>query len=296
MISVIICSRSANQTLLNNIETTIGVTYEVILIDNSNNDYSICAAYNLGVKRSKYATLCFMHDDIIYHTNNWGSAVLNHFNNAEAGSIGIAGTPYYSYMPGAWWGSGVFYEHILQSSNTNKQPVLKSNSNGHLTRQVVAFDGVWFCIRKSLFEQIKFDETNFKGFHFYEADICMQMHNLGIKMYCVNNVRIHHSSTGSMDNSWIENALIFQKKWRKKLPALCTNINFNQQCKFEYKALNEFIWICATNNWSNRKIYNLALNHLLSFKRGYMFYKTPGYFIKFAFKMIFKKGAPFYSI
>jgi len=296
MISVIICSRSTNQTLVNNIEATIGVPYEVILIDNSNNEYSICAAYNLGVKKSKYAALCFMHDDVAYQSNNWGNAVLNHFNNEQVNAIGIAGTPYYSFMPGAWWGSGVFYEHILQSSPTDQQPVLKSNSNGLLTQQVVAFDGVWFCIKKSLFELIKFDETGFKGFHFYDADICMQLHNLGVKMYCVNDVLVHHSSIGSMNNTWIENALIFQEKWRQKLPALCTNISFDQLCRFEYKILNEFIWICASNGWENRRIYKLALKYLLSFKKGYLFYKTPGYFIKFMFKMIFKKGTPFYSI
>jgi GT2 family glycosyltransferase len=296
MISVIICSRSTNQTLVNNIEATIGVPYEVILIDNSNNEHSICTAYNLGVKKSKYATLCFMHDDIAYQSNNWGNAVLNHFNNEQVNAIGIAGTPYYSFMPGPWWGSGIFYEHILQSSQTDKHPVLKSNSNGLLTQQVVAFDGVWFCIKKSLFELIKFDEASFKGFHFYDADICMQLHSLGVKMYCVNDVLVHHSSIGSMNNTWIENALIFQKKWRQKLPALCTNISFDQLCSFEYKILNEFIWTCASNGWENRRIYKLALKYLLSFKKGYLFYKTPGYFIKFTFKMIFKKGMPFYSI
>jgi hypothetical protein len=132
MISVIICSRSTNQTLVNNIEATIGVPYEVILIDNSNNEHSICTAYNLGVKKSKYATLCFMHDDIAYQSNNWGNAVLNHFNNEQVNAIGIAGTPYYSFMPGPWWGSGIFYEHILQSSQTDKHPVLNQTVMGCL--------------------------------------------------------------------------------------------------------------------------------------------------------------------
>ncbi|ASU36800.1 glycosyltransferase [Mucilaginibacter xinganensis] len=296
MISVIICSRSANPQLLANIENTIGVLHEVILIDNSTNKYGICAAYNAGVKKSRYPVLCFMHDDIQYHTNNWGSAVLDHFSSDDVGGIGVAGTPYYSYMPGAWWGSGVFYEHILQSSQTDPVPVLKSNIDRQPIWQVVAFDGVWFCVKKSLFEQVAFDETTFKGFHFYDVDLCMQLHTLGVKMYCVNDILIHHSSIGSMNNTWIENARVFQKKWAQKLPAFCVNTSFNSLCRFEYKILNEFIWICASNNWPNRKIYSLALKYLLSFKKGFLFYKTPGYFIKFTFKMIFKKGSPFYSI
>lgn len=297
MISIIICSRSSDISpfLRDNIKATIGIDHEIIVIDNSNNQHSIFSAYNWGVKQSKYPYLCFMHDDIEYHTNNWGRAVLNHLNNNKTGAIGIAGTPYHSYMPGAWWGSGIFYEHILQSSKINREPVLKSNSNGLVCRQAVALDGVWFCIKKSLFDLIKFDETSFKGFHFYDMDICMQMHRLGVKMDCINDVLIHHTSIGNTDNTWIENALIFQKKWQQVLPALCVDISFNQLCRFEYKTLNEFIWICASNNWPNKKIYSLALKYLLKFKRGYLFYKTPGYFIKFSFKMLFKKGAPFYS-
>ncbi|MDP9077353.1 MAG: glycosyltransferase family protein [Bacteroidota bacterium] len=281
--------------MLNNIEATIGVPYEVIVIDNSKNEYGICAAYNHGVAKSKYQTLCFMHDDIEYQTNNWGNIVLDHFNNEKVGAIGIAGTPYYSFMPGAWWGSGVFYEHILQSTKINQEPVLKSNVEGANKYEVVAFDGVWFSIRKSLFDRIKFDEINFKGFHFYDMDICMQMHNLGIKMYCVNDVLIHHTSLGNTDNTWIENALVCQKKWQQKLPAQSINISFSKLCRFEFKTLNEFIWICASNGWTNKKIYSLALKYLLKFKKGFLFYKTPGYFIKFTFKMLFKKGAPFYS-
>jgi GT2 family glycosyltransferase len=296
MISIIICSRSENQAFLKNIEVTIGVPYEVIVIDNSKNEYGISAAYNAGVAKSKYQTLCFMHDDIEYHTHNWGNAVLGHFNNEETGAIGIAGTPYYSFMPGAWWGSGVFYEHILQSSQTDPKPVLKSNSKGHLARRIVAFDGVWFCIKKSLFGQVSFDEAVFGGFHFYDADLCMQLHKLGVKMYCVNDILIQHSSIGSMNNGWIENACHFQKKWKERLPAVCVNTGFHRSCRFEYKILNEFIWICASNGWVNRKIYGLALTYLLSFKKGFLFYKTPGYFIKFTFKMIFKKGSPFYSL
>lgn len=295
MISVVICSRSFNQPLLDNIEATIGVQHEVIVIDNSKNKYGICTAYNAGVAKSKYPVLCFMHDDIEYKTNNWGEAILHHFKDESIGGIGIAGTPYYSFMPGAWWGSGVFYEHILQSSSNDTEPVLKSNIVEINKQEVVAFDGVWFCIKKSLFNDIKFDDINFRGFHFYDIDLCMQIRNLGNKMYCINDVLIHHTSIGNTDNKWIENALIFQKKWHQKLPTLCNKISFNQLCSFEFKILNEFIWICASKGWTNARTYKLALRYLLQFKKAYLFYKTPGYFIKFTFKMLFKKGAPFYS-
>ncbi len=69
MISLIICSRKSDisNSLKENIERTIGTDYELIVIDNSTNKYSIFSAYNEGVRRSKGDILCFMHEDILYH-------------------------------------------------------------------------------------------------------------------------------------------------------------------------------------------------------------------------------------
>jgi len=296
MISIIICSRLKNPELafLENIEATIGVPYEIISIDNSANKYGICEAYNLGVSRSIYDYVCFMHDDIVYHSGNWGKAVLDHFKEDSVTAIGIAGTPYCTFMPGPWWGTGEIYEHILQSSQTNDQPALKTNIKDKRV-QVVTFDGVWFCIKKAVFDVIRFDDVNFKGFHLYDMDICMQLYNQGLKIYCVSDILIHHLSMGSVNSAWIENELIFHDKWRNTLPASCISVSNSQSGRYEYKTLNAFIWICFANGWSNKKIFSYALQCLFAFKKGYFFYKTPGYFLKFLFKRFFKQGEPFYA-
>jgi len=51
MISIIICSRTASisDELTQNINQTIGIPYELVIIDNSDNLYSIFSAYNEGV-------------------------------------------------------------------------------------------------------------------------------------------------------------------------------------------------------------------------------------------------------
>ena len=114
-------------------------------------------------------------------------------------------------------------------------------------------------------------------------------------MYCVNDILIHHSSMGNLETSWILSDLILQKKWSKKLPVSCINLNLNALARLEYKTLNAYIYIAAANNYTNRKIYSTAIAYLAKFKKGYFYYKTPGYFIKFFFKFLFKKGAPFYN-
>ena len=67
MISIIICSRdkSISEELSTNISETINHDYELIVIDNSKNKYSIFEAYNSGIKKSKGLYWCFIHDDIL---------------------------------------------------------------------------------------------------------------------------------------------------------------------------------------------------------------------------------------
>ncbi|MES2278853.1 MAG: glycosyltransferase [Bacteroidota bacterium] len=298
MISIIICSRTGNldSELSVNIKATIGIEHEIILINNTDNKYGICQAYNIGVKQSKYDILCFMHDDISYHTQNWGSNALAHFTSSDAAAIGVAGSPYCAFMPGPWWGSGILYENLLQHDKNSIEAALKANSGGMARKEAILLDGAWFCIKKSTFKQVSFDETNFKGFHFYDVDTCMQIHRAGGKIYCINDVLIQHASLGEVNSTWIESALVFHQKWAAHLPATCLNLTKTEAGRLEYKTLNSFILACAANKYTNKKIYAIALKSLLKFKQGYLFYKTPGYFVKFLFKYLLKKGAPFYSL
>ena len=106
MISIIICSRTKTITpvLLENIKNTVGANYELIVIDNSENNYSIFEAYNLGIKKSKSELLCFIHDDVLLHTNNWGTILIDIFNNNKnLGLLGVAGAKVKTKMPSPWW-------------------------------------------------------------------------------------------------------------------------------------------------------------------------------------------------
>ena len=48
--------------------------------------------------------------------------------------------------------------------------------------------GVWFCIRKKLFEHVKFDDKNYSGFHFYDIDISMQIQAQGFQIFSVFDI------------------------------------------------------------------------------------------------------------
>lgn len=106
MISIIICSRTSviSDNLLDNILLTIGADHELIVIDNSENKYSIFEAYNIGINKSKGEIVCFIHDDINFLTLNWGGILIEIFNeNKKVGLIGVAGAKSKTKMPSAWW-------------------------------------------------------------------------------------------------------------------------------------------------------------------------------------------------
>ncbi len=289
MISIIICSRTAaiSKELEANIDATIGMVYEIIVIDNSANKYSIFEAYNIGVKKSSYPYLCFMHDDIMFHSNNWGLKVIDYFKDEQTGAIGVAGSPYAPQMPGSWWGGGLVSQQLLVNDGDGLEPFTASASgNTSAKNQVVLLDGIWICIRKSLFGKIKFDEELFKGYHFYDLDISLQIHSCGYKVYSVFDILMEHFSKGNMNQDWAADALIFQQKWRKSLPVSCISLSYKEQCVAEYKTLKELISVLLAKKASAKKTYWLAMQQISRFHKGYFYYKTPAYFIHYLNKYL----------
>jgi hypothetical protein len=205
MISIIICNRATevDKNLLINIKEHIGdVVYEVISIDNSKNGYDIFQAYNIGVRKAQYPIICFMHDDILFHSYNWGINVINHFKDDQLGMLGVGGPRFLSSIPSIWWASNAHNKYspsacqysIDTERNTKVSIHQKIQPIDKNRIEVVALDGLFFCIRKSLFKTISFDEITYHGFHFYDLDISMQVRSVGFKIGVIYDVLLEHIS------------------------------------------------------------------------------------------------------
>jgi len=221
MISIIICSRYSNipQSLKDNIAETIGVEYELIVIDNSTNKYSIFSAYNEGARRSKYPYLCFMHDDVLYHTQDWGKNVVLHFDDEKVGLIGVAGCHFLQSTPAYWFDSPYVTRTHIQTENG----VSVKGSEGYFFNdttivEAVGCDGFLLCIRHSLFSKISFDEITYSGFHYYDMDICMQVIASGYSVCICNDITIEHFGSANFNSIYYENQQIFVDKWKNYLP------------------------------------------------------------------------------
>ena len=284
MISIIICSRTASisDELTQNIDQTIGIPYELVIIDNSENLYSIFSAYNEGVKRSKYEVLCFMHDDIIFKTNDWGIIVMNRFNSSNLGAVGVAGSPYYAILPGAWWSGG----YICQSIYGEQELAYQSKQDNALP--VVVLDGLWFCVRKSLFSIIRFDDTTFNGFHYYDIDISLQIHFQGYDLLNVYDIAIKHSS-GKIDEKWLENAILLQNKWKKYLPLSISKISYLKEITIEYAVLQEYILSMNKNGANQLEIILFSLKQLAKYRTKRFKISFPLIFIYLVTRYLLKK-------
>lgn len=228
MLSIIICSRTPNlsEAMKKNLRETAGILYELIIVDESIHCGSIFKAYNYGKDRAKYGLICFMHDDILFHTPNWGEILTAHLSDPSIGFIGVAGGTLIPRVP-AQWSFGKHFGRILQYDKKKGCSVLLDSTdfkNEH-SQPVVAMDGVFLACRKDVANKLLFDELTFQGFHCYDIDICIQAHRLGFENRVVNNVLLEHFSRGKLNRQWVENQLRLWRKWRGELPLFVTAIS-----------------------------------------------------------------------
>lgn len=228
MISIIICSRKSivSAELKQNIAETIGCEYELIVIDNSSGKYSIFRAYNEGVAHSKGDIVCFLHDDVFFRTVHWGDAIAHHFReDGRIGLVGFAGTHFLPDTPMYWYSS----PFVSQYNLNNDQGVVEEHFHkdwfgDRQMIEVVAVDGFCFFTKRELFDRIVFDEKNFKGFHLYDMDICMQVLKSGYKVCVCRDVLTEHCWSERKQFSkpggdlFTHNLELFAKKWHDELP------------------------------------------------------------------------------
>ncbi len=225
-ISVVVCSRKPEPDILHrsNIEKTIQCPFEYVHIDNSRNQYSLAAAYNQGAQRAKGEIVVFVHEDVFFMLPRWGLVLKEKFQDSTIGLVGVAGTQYLRAEVPACKSSGrpFIRGRVIHELNNGKAYFLTAYSTNPVDSQVVAVDGLFFAIRRSLFSGIQFDAETFDGFHLYDLDISMQVRR-SHKLIVTFDILLKHLSAGRFDEKWMDYAIRFKRKYRADLPASCTD-------------------------------------------------------------------------
>jgi glycosyltransferase involved in cell wall biosynthesis len=227
MISVIVCSRKPSPWDYHqrNVAKTIGCDFEYIRIDNSQNRFGICAAYNDGIQKAKGNINVFVHEDVFFMEPGWGTILEKKFSeNEKIGLIGVAGTQYLFADNPAWIRAGQPFirGRVIHELNRGESFILSVFSWDKNDAQVVAVDGLFFAIRANLFPSLRFDDNTFDHFHFYDLDICMQVRKTHL---CIVtwDILLKHLSWGNADAHWAEAGKRFLLKYKNELPASSTD-------------------------------------------------------------------------
>ena len=226
-ISVIVSTKEDKKNAIHerNVRKTIGLdAVEYIQIVNKNKEFGICTAYNRGVEKAQGEIVVFVHDDVFFVESGWGNVLKKKFSDESVGLVGVAGTEYlFAENPG--WvlaGRPFIHGHVIHELNNGNIYNLTVFSWEKKDKNVVAVDGLFIAVRKSLFSRIAFDEETFDGFHFYDLDLCMQVRKTH-RCIVTWDILVKHQSGGAFDEIWKKYALKFIKKYHSELPASCTD-------------------------------------------------------------------------
>lgn len=226
MISVItaVHKKDVFETFKQNLKATTGIPYELIGIENSNGAMGLCEVYNKGAARARYDIVCFAHEDILIRTRQWGPMVIGMFDeHAKLGLLGVAGSNYKPAMPSGWSyptaDASTMYMNIVEGrAGKPVEPQVAYNHPGNRKLPaVVCIDGLWFCTRKAVALEIKFDEALFKRFHCYDVDFSLAVYQK-YQVAVTFDILVEHFSAGSFNAEWVHETLKLHKKWKKHLP------------------------------------------------------------------------------
>lgn len=313
MISIVVCHRDKKllKQFKENVEKTIGINFEFVIVDNTNNDYTIFEAYNLGIRKSKYDCICFAHEDLLFHTPNWGEKVVAHLADENTGMIGVVGGNCFPNCPSPWWNNTLLNDPLINNiqhwdegfipkNNLHKKPfenkknVTRDYQNPTKNNKVkaVALDGLWMCAHRRVLETCKFDEQTFKGFHCYDTDFCFQvLQNFDI--YVVYDILIEHLSMGTVAKQWALAADQLASKWLQKLPFFAKEVDSNIVLKYNTQCLLTYCYWMQSMNFSDNEIKIIIKKYL---DNKYSIFKSEEYMLlnlwsRFGFKsakIIFK--------
>lgn len=213
LISIVVCSidenkfTSVSKNFANRLE---GEPYEIIGIHDAK---SLCEGYNRGARQSSGAILIFCHDDIEIVSPDFNRKIRNHLEHYDM--IGVAGTSRLANFEWSLSGQPHIHgvvTHVDQSTNGYVLVVLGAEEP--LTGGIEALDGLFIATKKEVWENVRFDEETFDGFHGYDLDFTFAAHLAGFRIAVCSDIGIIHQSIGKHDDNWHKYRSQFMDKYR----------------------------------------------------------------------------------
>jgi GT2 family glycosyltransferase len=270
MISIVVCSVNEEmfRQFSRSVAATIGVPHEIVRIDNRTNQYAICDAYNKGTELCRHDLICFVHEDIIFESQDWGKALLHAFSDPYVGLAGLLGTCYFSLFPTNWLNQHEF-EGQWRGPTHNDMVRRHVRFGGSNIAEVAAVDGMFLATTKQVLHQFKFSADLLKGFHGYDMDFSLQVRQK-YKVVVARDIIVLHLSGGVFNEAYYNTMELLAKKWHAHLPAYVPAYTREELRALKLLSLQHYFNDPANRGW-RRKLngWRYALRHgvLLSWLR-----------------------------
>jgi len=235
--------------LKENLASTIGVEYELVVIDNSRKEYtSIAVAYNEGAARSTSPYIAFVHEDVRFKTQGWGALALQHMaEDDRIGLIGVIGSKFKSYQVTGHPNS--IEEQRFKCGTVNAPPrILKAEDRRR--EPVVCVDGLFLFSRCSIIGSSPFDVSVVKGFHGYDMDLSLTTHFGGSEVVVAHDISVDHFSRGHRNMDWYLTNRLISRKWSRHLPTISRDVHVTKWELFRLE-LKTIFWLVGKNRIKN---------------------------------------------
>jgi len=233
-VSIIVCSMRPElcKQMLVSIEKTIGIDHEAIVFDNREKGLGICQVYNYCASKANFPYLCFIHEDVIMVTSDWGLHMVEFAEKTpNCGIIGFAGGKIAKKNFTGWeWGAKGRYRYydpdptgdISFNTSIGDLSLKYNNPDNEEFSKVVVLDGLFLFCKRNIWEENIFDENKMGNFYLYDADFSLRVSQKNINYVCLI-ADIYHFSRGRCTKAYFEYVRIFQEKWKHTLPLSIDN-------------------------------------------------------------------------
>ncbi|RYY09079.1 MAG: hypothetical protein EOO04_38980, partial [Chitinophagaceae bacterium] len=216
--------------------------------------------YNRGAAKARFDHLCFSHEDVVYHTQDWGKNLIAHLADPEVGVIGVCGSLVKPKSPsGVWLNNDAADRLSMYQTDSNGKPYhVFGNPDRETISEVKTLDGVFLCCRKEVWKKNKFDQDNLKNFHGYDVDFSLQV-SQSYKNYVVYDIQLEHFSYGTNTPAWVESVVAIEKKWSDTLPSFTKGFDPKMINTIEHYSLGYFLTAVIENKLVSKKYLSYYL-------------------------------------
>jgi len=175
---------------------------------------SIFVAYNSildEAQRHNPAAVVLVHDDLELRDPEFESKVRSLLRDPETAIAGVVGARHIPDM--AWWEGG---ENVGHAPDT-----FAEHSSRSRVGVVDAVDGIMLAFSPWAVRHLRFDESRYRGFHGYDADICRQARASGKRVVVGDIATFHHtaSAAASATHEWHQALYTWRLKWLPSAPS-----------------------------------------------------------------------------